>query len=186
MTTINSYLAQQMIMTFFNNTTDLTSDYVDRIELEPIKLDGNIYLTGFKRNFSNTPSLEAHIKIIRKIQVSTDSNPNGDEYYFMEPDNDFWFPCTMLSEDTLIDAISDFEDKFDEVKEFHVLDVSYKEKGKEIHHSETILYQNKKTGYKDAIKFRKEYEQCSIKFHVFQRDHKQTDFEIVTAAESDV
>ena len=39
----------QQIMSFFNNASDLTTDYVDRVELNPIRLYGNIYITGFKR-----------------------------------------------------------------------------------------------------------------------------------------
>ena len=62
----------------------------------------------------------------------------------------------------------------------------YKIKGDNNTHMETILYQNKRTACKDAIKFRKENEQCSTKFHTFInencKEHKLTDFEILTAA----
>jgi hypothetical protein len=173
----------QEIMSFFNNASDLTSDYVDRIEINPIRLYGNIYVTGFKRGFAYGSSVDAHIKELRRIQIKTDSAVGDEEgYYFMEPDNDMWLPCIMLSEDLLKISFKQFQEEFNKIKEFHVLDVQYKEKGKEVHHSETIYYQNKRTGCKDAIKFRKDFEQCSTKFHVFSREHKQTDFEILTAA----
>ena len=176
------------IMGFFNNVADMTSDYVDRIELEPIQLFNNLYVTGIKRNFTYGYSIEIHIKEIRRIQIKTDAAaPNDDGWYFMEPDNEMWIPCHLLDEETISKTFDKFVKNFGEVKEFHVVDVAYKEKGKERHHSETIYYQNKKTAYKDAIKFRKEHEQCSSKFHVFSNtcvngEHKPTDFEILTAA----
>ena len=177
----------QQIMTFFNNASDLTSDYVDRVELNPIRLYGNIYITGFKRGFTYGSTIEAHIKEIRRIQVKTDVVIGDDDgYYFMEPDSEMWLPCTMLSDELLKIAFKQFEESFNKVKEFHVLDVQYKEKGVEKHHSETIYYQNKRTGYKDAIKFRKDFEQCVTKFHIFSnmegKKEKPSDFEILTAA----
>jgi hypothetical protein len=177
----------QQIMTFFNNACDLTSDYVDRIEINPIRLYGNIYITGFKRGFVYGSTVDAHIKELRRIQVKTNTAIGDEEgYYFMEPDNEMWIPCVMLSEELLKIAFKQFKECFESIKEFHVLDVQYKEKGVEKHHSETIYYQNKRTGCKDAIKFRKDFEQCSTKFRIFNKEgvetHKQTDFEILTAA----
>ena len=43
------------ILSFFNNVADLTNDYVDRIELEPIRLYGNFYITG-NENTAAQPS----------------------------------------------------------------------------------------------------------------------------------
>ena len=177
----------QDIMTFFNGVADLTDDYVDRIELEPIRLFGDTYITGLRRTFSYATSIEVHIKQMRKIQMKTAlAIPDGEGYYFMEPDAEIWLPCAMLSTEMMIEAFKQFTEKFDKVNEFHVLDVQYKEKGKEIHHSETIYYQNKRSGCKDAIRFRKEGEQCVTKFHVFTRNNSKTqaqsDFEILTAA----
>ena len=177
----------QDIMTFFNNVADLTSDYVDRIELEPIRLYGDTYLTGFKRTFSYNATIEVHIKQMRKIEMKTAlAIPDGEGYYFMEPDAEIWLPFAMLSTPLLIEAFKQFTDKFDKINEFHVLDVQYKEKGRERHHALTILYQNKRNACKDAIRFRKEGEQCVTKFHVFTRDNSkakaQSDFEILTAA----
>jgi hypothetical protein len=177
----------QQIMTFFNNACDLTADYVDRVEINPIRLYGNIYITGFKRGFVYGSTIDAHIKELRRIQIKTDIAASDEEgYYFMEPDNEMWLPCVMLSEELLKIAFKQFTEEFNKIKEFHVLDVQYKEKGKEVHHSETIYYQHKRTGCKDAMKYRKEFEQCSIKFRIFNREgvetNKQTDFDILTAA----
>ena len=176
------------ILGFFNNVADLTCDYVDRIELNPIRLYGNFYVTGFKRNFYYATSMEVHVKELRKLKINTNAASTDDEdgYYFMEPDNDLWLPITMLSEKLMQNALNTFMDNFDKVRDFHVLDVTYKEKGDDKQHMETILYQNKRTACKDAIKFRKENEQCSTKFHTFTnencKEHKLTDFEILTAA----
>ena len=177
------------ILSFFNNVADLTNDYVDRIELEPIKLYVNFYITGLKRNFYYATSIEAHVKELRKLQLKTNTTAttnNEDGYYFMEADNDLWMPIAMLSEKLTQNTLNEFMENFDKVNEFHVLDVKYKIKGDNNTHMETILYQNKRTACKDAIKFRKENEQCSTKFHTFInencKEHKLTDFEILTAA----
>ena len=172
------------IMGFFNNVADMTSDYVDRIELAPILLYGDLYLTGLKRNFTYGSAIELHIKEIKKIKI----NGGGkDEYWFKEPENEMWIPCHLITEAYVKRVFDQFVKNFGEVKEFHVVDIQYKEKGKDRHHSETIYYQDKKTAYKDVIKFRKEYEQCSSKFHIFSntcvnKDEKPSDFEILTAA----
>ena len=69
----------QQIMTFFNNACDLTADYVDRVEINPIRLYGNIYITGFKRGFTYGSTVEAHIKELRRIQVKTDIAASDEE-----------------------------------------------------------------------------------------------------------
>ena len=92
----------QQIMTFFNNACDLTADYVDRVEINPIRLYGNIYITGLKRGFTYGSTVDAHIKELRRIQVKTDIAAGDEEgYYFMEPDSEMWIPCIMLSEDLM-------------------------------------------------------------------------------------
>ena len=146
-------------------------------------------ITGLKRNFYYTTSIEAHVKELRKLQLKTNTTAttnNEDGYYFMEADNDLWMPIAMLSEKLTQNTLNEFMENFDKVNEFHVLDVKYKIKGDNNTHMETILYQNKRTACKDAIKFRKENEQCSTKFHTFInencKEHKLTDFEILTAA----
>ena len=179
--------AIQEIMSFFNNACDLTSDYVDRIEIDPIRLYANIYLTGFKRTFAFGSTISVHIKELRRIQIKTDAVASDEEgYYFMEPDSEIWLPCSMLDEEMLRIAFKQFESAFKKINEFHVLDVQYKEKGKEAHHSETIYYQHKRSGCKDAMKYRKEFEQCSTKFRMFTREghktQKEKDFEILTSA----
>lgn len=176
------------IIDFLEGIDDSINDFADRIEIEPIRLSSDTYLTGFKRLPFAYNVLEAHVKEINTIKTNID----GDiRYILAEPSGEVWFNCNMFADSTLKHAFNEVKETFKKCDTFHLMTVDYMEKGSSIKKSINILYQNKRAACKEALQLKKIYDNVKVKFQVYkinvdgeweEADREPTDFEIATAA----
>lgn len=175
------------IVDFFNTLDDLTADYIDSLEIEPIQINTNLYVTGLRRVAFSYTAVDVHLKEIRKIKV-------GDTWMLMEPDNDMWVPASIIDEDVLARAYEQVVKYFGTLQSFTIMTLQYKLKDKDMKRIETLIYDAKRKACKDALAFRKKYDQVTTKFTEFKSDgngafqefvtgiHQPTDFEVLAAA----
>ena len=161
------------IIDFFNTLDDLTADYIDSLEIEPIQINTNLYVTGLRRVAFSHTAIDVHL---------------------MEPDNDMWVPASIIDEDVLARAYEQVVKYFGTLKAFTIMTLQYKLKDKDMKRIETLIYDTKRKAYKDVLAFIKKYDQVTTKFTEFKSDgngafkefvtgiHQPTDFEILAAA----
>lgn len=187
------------ISDFLEEIDDAIGDYVDRVELEPIRLNNNTYITGFRRNSFTYTDIEAHVKEIRKLKLHTlnASITDEDGFYMMEPDGEMWMHVDMLSEKVIRNAFEEFKSNFEKLTTFHVMNVKYKEKGSKAIRIETLLFKNKRVACKQGLLLKKKYDEVTFKFteyvkvndewiekdsSVEQPKHEPSDLEVAMAA----
>ena len=174
------------IIEFFNNLDDMTSDFIDKVEVEPIQINTDLYVTGFRRVAFSYTAVDVHLKTIKKVKV-------GDEWMLMEPENDMWIPCSILDDESMQRVFDQFVKNFGALTSFHIMHLKYKVKGKDMRRMESYVYTSKRTACKDALAARKVYEDVSQSFEVFMSDGKgnfsegrePSDFEVAAAAMSE-
>lgn len=179
------------IIDFLEDIDDITNDIVDKMEVEPVRLSSNIYVTGIKRAIDSYTDVELHLKQIRTIKLTSNNKSitDDDGLWMMEPDGEMWVNTQLLDEKVVESAFNKIKDNFNKMKSFFLMRVTYREKGSAINHVETLLYKNKKVACKEAIRMKKKYEEVHVKFETFSGAngeyntvHEPTDFEIAAAA----
>ena len=185
MTNTNTVLE---IVSFFEDIEDVVNEMVDRIEIEPIPLSSTLYITGFKHSEFSYTSMEAHVKQIRKLKLNnlqTSATSDGG-YYLMEPDGEVWMDCALLADGIVKGAFNSFKEKFGKLNSFHVMKVSFREKGSAVKQERVIIYESKRVACKEALQMKKIYDDVHPKFSIIQneegKEHEPTDFEIAIAA----
>ena len=174
---------------FFDELDDAVDNFIDVIEIEPIRLSSDLFLTGFKRIPFAQNTMEAHLKQIKTIRTQEGT----DVKYVLaaEPDGEVWFNCLMFADNTLKTAFKNFKEQFTKTNTYHLLDMQYTNKNSTVLHSFVALYNNKRQACKDTLKLKKQYENTKIKFTPYkfnidgkleETEKEPTDFEIVTAA----
>ena len=154
------------ISDFLEEIDDAVGDYVDRVELEPIRLNNNIYITGFRRTAFTYTNIEAHMKEIRTIKLNSLNTYLVDEdgLYMMEPDGEMWIHVDMLASGLVKGAFEQFKESFQKLTSLHVMTIRYKEKGNKTTHYETLVFKNKRVACKQGLAFKKKYDEVTIKF----------------------
>lgn len=187
------------ISDFLEEIDDAIGDYIDKVELEPIKLGNNMYLTGFRRTAFVYTNIEAHIKEIRTVKLNTLSAALTDEdgFYMMEPDGEVWMHVDMFSDRLIRNAFEQFKTNFEKLTSLHVMNVRYKEKGSKATHIETLVFKNKRVACKQGLLFKRKYDEVTIRFteyvkvndewiekdsSVEQPKHEPSDLEVAMAA----
>lgn len=187
------------ISDFLEEIDDAIGDYIDKVELEPIRLGNNMYLTGFRRTAFVYNNIEAHIKEIRTVKLSTLSAALTDEdgFYMMEPDGEVWMHVDMLSDKLIRDAFEQFKTNFEKLTSLHVMNVRYKEKGSKTTHIETLVFKNKRVACKQGLLFKRKCDEVTIRFTEYvkvndewieknnaveQPKHEPSDLEVAMAA----
>lgn len=181
------------IVTLFDTIDDMLNNFVDRIELTPVQITKNHYITGFKRSSGAYTDIDVHIKEIRKIKLeginSTITDDGG--WYMMEPDNEIWLNSTTLADHILNKALTQFTKKIGELKSFHIMISKWKDDDDKYSHIEVALFENKRVACKEALALRKLHKNVTNKFELYnnqgeliqndtQTQHEPTDFELVT------
>ena len=179
------------IMSFFDNIDDMLNNFIDRMELTPVQVATNLYVTGFRRSQTNYTSIDVHLKQIRKVKLDNIHASITDEggWYMMEPDEEMWVNSSILSEDVLKMALEKFITTFGNLQSFHLMLTKWKDEGETYHHIEVSLFENKRVACKEALKLRKKHQNVSTKFEMYNKEgelidkpaNEPTDFELVTA-----
>ena len=173
------------ISEFFNNVDDITNNYIDRVEIEPIRISNTLYLTGFRRTPFSSFATEAHVKEIKSIKVTTLSNE-----VLMESDNELYIPTVLFSESILNGMFNKFQTFFNNLNSFTHIHLEYKIKDKNMRRCEDIIFPTKKAACKEALAYRKIYEEVKNKCEEYKSNeqgkfvegHQPTEFELATAA----
>ncbi len=186
------------IMKLFDNIDDMLNCFVDRLELTPIQITKNCYITGFRRTSAAYADIDVHLKEIRKIKIEGLNTSVTDEggWLMMEPDGEIWVNSTMLTDTTLNQALQHFTKKMGEINTYHIMMSKWKDEKDEFPHVEVTLFENKRVACKEALNMRKKHQNVSNKFEMYnnqgellsfttetqQKQHEPTDFELVTCA----
>lgn len=178
------------ISDFFDELDDAVNDFVDRIEIEPIRLYSDIFITGLRRIPTAFNLFEAHLKQIQTIRLNGE---DGKINYVLasEPDGEVWFNCNMFADTTLKAAFKNVKEQFAKEETYHLMTVDYNEKNSSIRNSLNVIYNNKRAACKEALQMKKKYENVKVTFQIYklnmegfleEADREPTDFEIATAA----
>jgi hypothetical protein len=183
----NSIDAVVKLLDFFNDVDELVKNYVDRVELEPVLVNNNIYITGFRRLTPSNATIELHLKEIKKTKI------DGVEIN-TETKNEMWLNTLMFSEHVLNNVITRFNEKFAQLETMYLLCTNYKDEGDKYATIQITLFSNKKTAVREALELRKKHQNVSHTFETYNNkgeiiQHNNTngkkeltDFELVTCA----
>lgn len=181
------------IISFFDSIDDTINNFIDRIELTPVQVSENLYVTGFRRSQTNCNSVDVHLKQIRKVKLDNLHASITDDggWYMMEPDSEMWVSSSVLSETTLSFALNKFITTYANLNSFHVMLSKWKDKSDTFNCVEVSLYENKRVAYKEALALRKLHTNVTTKFEMYNKkgelinemkaQHEPSDFELVTA-----
>jgi len=184
------------IMTFFDNIDDMLNDFIDKIELTPVQIANNLYVTGLRRSSTSNTAIDLHIKQIRKIKLDNINAKITDDggWYMMEPDNEIWLTTALFSENVLEKVLAEFIKTMGKLNSFHIMTTRWKDEKDNFTHVETSLYENKRVACKEALAMRKIHKNVSNKFEAYNSQgelikgstvettqHEPSDFELVTA-----
>lgn len=191
-------LLSNEISDFLDEIDNAIGDYTDKVELKPIRLSNNIYITGFRRNSFTYVNVEAHVKEIRTVKLNSLNTylADDDGLYMMEPDGEVWIHVDMLANGLVKGAFEEFKKCFEELTSLHVMTVRFKEKVTKTTHYETYVFKNKRVACKEGLKLKKKYDEVSIRFTEYikannewiekddstEYQHEPSDLEIAMAA----
>lgn len=170
------------IIDFFGYMSDLTEHYITSIEVRPIRIKENLYVTGLRRR--GLGIVEVHLKDIKKVQLALDGYEM--EYPLkQEPDGDLWIEADMLANTTLTTLFNYVKNKFLSLKEFTVAELMYRLKTRSssdyVMKEEVTVYEDKRLACREVITKRRGCESFKSKFHHFggtaQQEKKINDLE---------
>lgn len=182
------------IMTFFDNIDDMLNNFVDRVELTPVAVGNNVYITGFKRSSNSYTNVEVHLKRIKKIKLDNTQTSITDEggWYMMEPDEEMWVDSSLLSNTILQAALDAFITNYGKLNSLHLMLTKWKDENDTFFHVEVALFENKRVACKEALAIRKIHKNVTNKFEIYNKEgdlisfteanqqHEPSDFELVT------
>ena len=143
------------IVEFFKYLNQITDLFVTSIEVKPIRIKRDMYITGFRR--IGLTFIEAHVKHIKQLMVKTND-------YTMElplkmtPEAEMWIDVELLSPSTIREAFNELRNHFFTLKGFEILQLQYKLKSEPDNlcsQEEVIIYDNKRVACKETIAKRK-------------------------------
>ena len=144
---------------FFKYLNESLDKFVTGIEVKPIRIKKDMYITGFRRD--GISQFEAHVKRIKQLLIKTND-------YTMEmplkdtPEAEMWIDVELLSPQTVREAFNDLRNHFFTLKGFVIAELNYRLKNETDNyssHDETIIYDIKRTAAKETIAKRK---LCSV------------------------
>lgn len=143
------------IIEFFKYLNQLTNTFVTSIEVKPIRIKKDIYITGFKRIGIST--IEAHVKNLKQLMIKKDENSM--EIMLKEiPEGEMWIDVDILANNTVREAFNEIRNYFYQLKTFEIAQIQYKlktEKDNLCAQEETIIYDNKRIACREIIAKRK-------------------------------
>lgn len=139
---------------FFKYLNEVTNIYITQIELKPIRINTNLYITGFRHSFYN---IEAHIKHIKSTLVKVSDN----EMKLMlneKPETEMWMDVTLLEPTVVRTALNELRNNFYKLKGYTIAQLEFKPKNDADNlctQEENIIYEDIKTACKETIAKRK-------------------------------
>lgn len=177
---------RQAIVDYFNYLGETTNQFITGIEVKPISIKKDMYITGFRR--IGLTFIEAHVQHIKRLMVRTND-------YMMEiplksdPEEEMWMDIELLSKDVVKSTFNHLKNYVSKLNGFEILTMEYRDKtfndADYVTHEETIIFDDKRTACKTAIKKRKDVTSIKTKFTRYGgqvETHKLTDEEFAEAA----
>ena len=148
---------QQQYLNLFKSLNDKTNHYINKIEIKPIKIKNNIYVSGLKK--SNITQLQLHVKIFDDIII----NPNTQyqqQITKYQPNNDIYLDIELFSQDLLTKLLNDINTYVNQqLNNYTIATFNFKLKDNKSNNyaiqEDVTIYDDKKLACKDAIKLRK-------------------------------
>lgn len=140
------------IIDFFRYLNQLTDKFITAIELKPINVKDDIYISGFRR--VNLTQIEIHIKRLKQHTIKTNNNTieinNNDN-----PIESIWLNVELVSKLMLRIAFNQLRENFFKLNTFQIAELTYKIKQNDNTQEEIIIYEDKRTACKETIMKRK-------------------------------
>ena len=184
-------LNNKNIIELFNFANELTKLFITQMELTPIHLTNDIYLSGFR--LVSYDKVEAHLKKIKTIKLDNGENIDVndscytttpiEEMWTTLPIEEMWTTLDLIDFTTISTAFSEFKTNFFKLKGFDVVTLEYKEEGKPLE-KYAVIYDNKRVACKTTLEFKKTHRNTIHKFLHFGEGAKKekTELDIVTSA----
>lgn len=177
------------LVEFFKYLNQVTDMFVTGIEVAPIRIKKDMYITGFRR--IGISFIEAHVKHIKQLMIKT--NEFSMEMPLKEtPEEEMWIDTDLLAPGIVRGAFNDLRNYFFQLKGFEIAQIQYKLKSEPDNlcsQEEVIIYDNKRIACRETIAKRK---LCSLFKSLFihwggkieekQPQHALTDEEIAEMA----
>ena len=143
------------LVEFFKYLNQVTDMFVTGIEVAPIRIKKDMYITGFRR--IGLSFIEAHVKHIKQLMVKT--NEFSMEMPLKEtPEEEMWIDTDLLAPGIVRGAFNDLRNYFFQLKGFEIAQIQYKLKSEPDNlcsQEEVIIYDNKRVACKETIAKRK-------------------------------
>lgn len=143
------------LVEFFKYLNQVTDMFVTGIEVSPIRIKKDMYITGFRR--IGISFIEAHVKHIKQLMIKTNE-------YSMEmplkdtPEEEMWIDTDLLALEVVRGAFNDLRNHFFQLKGFEIAQIQYKLKSEPDNlcsREEVIIYDNKRVAARETIAKRK-------------------------------
>ena len=143
------------LVEFFKYLNQITDMFVTSIEVAPIRIKKDMYITGFRR--IGLSFIEAHVKHIKQLMVKT--NEFSMEMPLKEtPEEEMWIDTDLLAPGIVRGAFNDLRNYFFKLKGFEIAQIQYKLKSEPDNlcsREDVIIYDNKRVAARETIAKRK-------------------------------
>ena len=143
------------LVEFFKYLNQVTDMFVTGIEVTPIRIKKDMYITGFRR--IGLTFIEAHVKHIKQLMIKT--NDNSIEMPLKEiPETEMWMDVELLAQGIVRGAFNELRNYFFQLKTFVIAQIQYKLKSEPDNlcsQEEVIIYDNKRIACRETIAKRK-------------------------------
>lgn len=143
------------LVEFFKYLNQVTDMFVTGIEVAPIRIKKDMYITGFRR--IGISLIEAHVKHIKQLMIKT--NEFSMEMPLKETaEEEMWIDTDLLAPRIVRSAFNDLRNYFFQLKGFEIAQIQYKLKSEPDNlcsREDVIIYDNKRVAARETIAKRK-------------------------------
>lgn len=185
-------ILRQAIVDYFNYLGEITHLFITGIEVKPISIKKDMYITGFRR--IGLTFIEAHVQHIKRIILKT-TDYTMEMPLKSEAEEEIWMDIELLSKDIVKSTFNHLKNYVSKLNGFEILTMEYRDKTDNdsdyVTHEENVIFDDKKVACKTAIQKRKTTSSIKTKFTHYGNNtnnmiqigtHKLTDEEFAETA----
>ena len=184
-------ILRQAIVDYFNYLGEITNLFITGIEVKPISIKKDMYITGFRR--IGLTFIEAHVQHIKRIILKT-TDYTMEMPLKSEAEEEIWMDIELLSKDIVKSTFNHLKNYVTKLDGFDILTMEYRDitnNSDYVTHEENVIFDDKKVACKTAIKKRKTTTNVKTKFTHYGNNtnnmiqigtHKLTDEEFAETA----
>jgi len=184
-------ILRQAIVDYFNYLGEITNLFITGIEVKPISIKKDMYITGFRR--IGLTFIEAHVQHIKRNIFKT-TDYTMEMPLKSEAEEEIWMDIELLSKDIVKSTFNHLKNYVTKLDSFEILTMEYRDitnNSDYITHEENVIFDDKKVACKTAIKKRKTTTNMKTKFTHYGNNtnnmiqigtHKLTDEEFAETA----